>query len=321
VPIRGHLKIKYWAGACYRSIAWNSRDEALVTNARLFSIANSELLVHKNAIATGRGAAARFCIAYFRIKPLILDHRACTDGSRSNRAALLPFQRGRGAGGRNLSLALWVDGDVLQKQMVLLMHQDGDATDCGAFLDDPGGNLPRSTPRSCRASVLHPQLELDVMVADGAAMREAFGAGKLDLALADTVSLRPAPRRQRECPLAWVAAPAFDRREAKSCRWFSPVTRASGACGWYRRSIGVGRPWRTAFESGSLTAIQAAVRAGMGVATLLPWNVENGMAHRDAEANRLPPAPSVKLALYRRPGLRNDPVTDMLEKLLWNAVL
>jgi DNA-binding transcriptional LysR family regulator len=169
--------------------------------------------------------------------------------------------------------------------------------------------------------VLHPQLELDVMVADGAAMREAFGAGKLDLALADTVSLRPAPRRQRECPLAWVAAPAFDRREAKSCRWFSPVTRASGACGWYRRSIGVGRPWRTAFESGSLTAIQAAVRAGMGVATLLPWNVENGMAHRDAEANRLPPAPSVKLALYRRPGLRNDPVTDMLEKLLWNAVL
>jgi DNA-binding transcriptional LysR family regulator len=96
-------------------------------------------------------------------------------------------------------------------------------------------------------------------------------------------------------------------------------------CEWRVRTVQaldrVGRRWRTAFESGSLTAIQAAVRAGMGVATLLPWNVENGMALLDAEANRLPPAPSVKLALYRRSGLRNDPVTDMLERLLWNTVL
>jgi DNA-binding transcriptional LysR family regulator len=168
---------------------------------------------------------------------------------------------------------------------------------------------------------VHPQLELDVIVADGTAMREAFGAGKLDLALADTVSLGPVPRRQRTCSLAWVAAPAFDPARSEVL----PLVLFRHPCEWRVRTVEaldrIERRWRTAFESGSLTAIQAAVRAGMGIATLLPWNVENGMALVDAEANRLPPAPSVKLALYRRPGLRNDPVTDMLERLLWNAVL
>jgi hypothetical protein len=40
----------------------------------------------------------------------------------------------------------------------------------------------------------------------------------------------------------------------------------------------------------------------------------------DPKANKLPAAPDVELALYRRPGLRNDPVTDVLERLLWKAV-
>jgi hypothetical protein len=58
----------------------------------------------------------------------------------------------------------------------------------------------------------------------------------------------------------------------------------------------------------------------MGVATLLPKNVESGMTILDPKANKLPAAPDVELALYRRPGLRNDPVTDVLDRLLWKAV-
>jgi hypothetical protein len=44
---------------------------------------------------------------------------------------------------------------------------------------------------------VHPELELDVMVAEGEAMREAFDVGKLNLALADTLSIGVAPRRHR----------------------------------------------------------------------------------------------------------------------------
>jgi DNA-binding transcriptional LysR family regulator len=167
---------------------------------------------------------------------------------------------------------------------------------------------------------VHPELELDVMVAEGEAMREAFGAGKLDLALADTLLIDAAPRRRRVCPLVWAAAPSFD----PTARDPLPLVLFRHPCEWRVRTVQAldqsGRRWRTAFESGSLTAIQAAVRAGVGVATLLPGNVATGMTVLDPEASQLPAPPDVELALYRRPGLRNDPVTDVLERLLWRAV-
>jgi DNA-binding transcriptional LysR family regulator len=167
---------------------------------------------------------------------------------------------------------------------------------------------------------VHPELELDVMVAETTAMQEAFGAGKLDLALLNTISLASAPRRQRTCSLAWVAAPAFDPARSETL----PLVLFRHPCEWRARTVQAldqwGRRWRVAFESGSLTAIQAAVRAGIGVATVLPGNIESGMSLLDPEANQLPPAPNVELALYRRPGLQNDPVVDVLERLLWKAV-
>jgi hypothetical protein len=39
----------------------------------------------------------------------------------------------------------------------------------------------------------------------------------------------------------------------------------------------------------------------------------------DPRTCRLPAPPRVELALYRRPALRNDPVADFLENLLWKA--
>jgi hypothetical protein len=48
-------------------------------------------------------------------------------------------------------------------------------------------------------------------------------------------------------------------------------------------------------------------------------NVEGGIMVLDPRACRLPAPPRVELALYRRPALRNDPVADFLENLLWKA--
>src|SRR5262249_2672509 len=74
-----------------------------------------------------------------------------------------------------------------------------------------------------------------------------------------------------------------------------------------------------AFESGSLIAIQAAVRAGVGIATLLPGNVEAGIMVLDPRTCRLPAPPRVELALYRRPPLRDDPGAHFLANPLWKA--
>jgi DNA-binding transcriptional LysR family regulator len=149
---------------------------------------------------------------------------------------------------------------------------------------------------------------------------EAKDAGRLDLALADTLLIDAAPRRRRVCHLVWVAAPNFDARERDPL----PLVLLRHPCEWRVRTVQAldqsGRRWRTAFESGSLTAIQAAVRAGVGVATLLPGNVEFGMTILDPAVTHLPSPPDVELALYRRPGLRGDAITDVLEGLLWKAV-
>src|SRR5262249_32653107 len=64
-------------------------------------------------------------------------------------------------------------------------------------------------------------------------------------------------------------------------------------------------------------AIQAAVRAGVGIATLLPGNVEAGIMVLDPRTCRPPPPPRVGLALHRPPPLRDDPVPAFLPNLLW----
>jgi DNA-binding transcriptional LysR family regulator len=166
---------------------------------------------------------------------------------------------------------------------------------------------------------VHPELELDVLIAEGEALRDAFAAGQLDLAVGDTPLIGRTPRKRRICHLVWVAAPSFD-----PARDPLPLVLFRPACEWRVRTISAldqsARRWRAAFESGSLTAVQAAVRAGVGVATLLPGNVESGMGVLEARDNNLPTAPHVELGLYRRPGLRGDNLIDLLEGLLWRAV-
>src|SRR5215831_6126074 len=142
---------------------------------------------------------------------------------------------------------------------------------------------------------------------------------KLDLVLSDSLLVGQTPRKRRTCPLVWAAAPSFD----PSAREPLPLVLFRHPCEWRVRTVQAldrsGRRWRAAFESGSLIAIQAAVRAGVGIATLLPGNVEAGIVVLDPRACRLPAPPRVELALYRRPALRNDPVSDFLENLLWKA--
>jgi DNA-binding transcriptional LysR family regulator len=167
---------------------------------------------------------------------------------------------------------------------------------------------------------VHPDLELDVTVADGDAMREAYRAGKLDLVLSDSLLVGQAPRKRRSCPLVWAAARSFDPSALEPL----PLVLFRHPCEWRARTVQAldrsGRRWRAAFESGSLIAIQAAVRAGVGIATLLPANVEAGIVVLDPRKYRLPAPPRVELALYRRPDFQSDPITDFLENLLWKAV-
>lgn len=64
-----------------------------------------------------------------------------------------------------------------------------------------------------------------------------------------------------------------------------------------------------------LSAVQSAVRAGLGVAAVLPAQVEPGMAVRG-----LPDLPDVELGSVRRPGTDGDLLVDAVEDLLKSLI-
>src|SRR5262249_14629413 len=86
---------------------------------------------------------------------------------------------------------------------------------------------------------VHPELELDVTVADGDAMRDAYRTGKLDLVLSDSLLVGrrasdglarwSGPRRRRSTP-----------QRGNRCHWCCSAIPANGGCGPCGRSIAAG---------------------------------------------------------------------------------
>jgi DNA-binding transcriptional LysR family regulator len=170
-------------------------------------------------------------------------------------------------------------------------------------------------------AAVHPGAVLDVIVSGSADLRAQLDSGSLDLAIGDPDVISAAasvPCRRGLFRLEWVAHPRFDHTIDPL-----PVVLFAPPCAWRDALLdalaGSGRRWRSAFESSSLSAVHAAVRAGLGLTALLAGTVQPGMTVV-GEPGGLPDAPSIELALYRRRGLPSTPTLDRLEELLWRAI-
>ncbi|KAF4406601.1 LysR family transcriptional regulator [Streptomyces lycii] len=183
---------------------------------------------------------------------------------------------------------------------------------CGVGLleDLAASRLPQALADLAR---LHPGATLEVLSLSTAETREAYDAGRVQLVLDEIPAVPSPPRWTVRLPLVW----AVGRGVAVDADPL-PVVLFSGTCAW-RTSVletleRAGRRWRVAFESNSLAGVLAAVRSGLGVAALLPANLEPAMACHDADA--LPPLPDVGLGLARHPGTAGDPLVDAVETAL-----
>lgn len=187
---------------------------------------------------------------------------------------------------------------------------------CGVGLleDLAASRLPQALADLAR---LHPGATLEVLSLPNAAMREAYDAGRVQLVL-DEVPYVPAPPRWTvRRPLVWAIGQGVDVAADPL-----PVVLFSSTCTW-RTSVletleRAGRRWRMAFESNSLLGVLAAVRAGLGVAALMPANLEPAMACHDADA--LPALPDVELGLARHPRAEGDPLVDAVETALRRVI-
>ncbi|AXK36602.1 LysR family transcriptional regulator [Streptomyces armeniacus] len=183
---------------------------------------------------------------------------------------------------------------------------------CGVGLleDLAASQLPQAL---ADLALLHPGATLEVLSCSNAEMREAYDAGRVQLVLDEAPYVPGTPRWTVRRPLVWALGKGVDVTADPL-----PVVLFSDACAW-RTSVleameRAGRPWRVAFESNSLVGVLAAVRAGLGVAALLPTNIEPAMACHDPDA--LPALPDVEFALARHPRSEGDPLIDAVETAL-----
>lgn len=184
---------------------------------------------------------------------------------------------------------------------------------CGIGLieDLASARLPQSLADFAR---LHPGATLEVMSSAGPEMRHAFETGRIQIALCDTAYLPEPPRWSVRLPLVWAVGPGVDVHAdplplvlfSQPCRWRTPLLKTLDDAG---------RPWRVVFESTSLAGVQGAVRAGLGIAALLPANLEADMTAAD-NGHALPALQDVHIGLVRRPDTEGNPLIDAVEKLL-----
>ncbi|MEV2253234.1 LysR family transcriptional regulator [Streptomyces sp. NPDC050147] len=187
---------------------------------------------------------------------------------------------------------------------------------CGVGLleDLAAAQLPQALADLAR---LHPGATLEVLSCSSPEMREAYDAGNVQLVLDEVPVLPAVPRWTVRRPLVWAIGQGVDVTADPL-----PVVLFSGTCTW-RTSVletleRAGLRWRVAFESNSLVGVLAAVRAGLGVAALMPTNLEPGMVGHDT--NVLPTLPDVELGLARHPRTEGDPLIDAVETALRRTI-
>jgi DNA-binding transcriptional LysR family regulator len=181
----------------------------------------------------------------------------------------------------------------------------------GVLEDFTGTSLPSAFADFGR---LHPETTLELMSLAGAEAQTALDSGRIQLALCEIEFLKVVLRWRTQVPMLWVASESFDTTTdplplvlfSEPCPWRGMVTAA------LKRA---GRNYRIAFESDSLTAVHAAVRAGLGVSTLLPTAIATGMSPAPV-AHNLPNLPNIEIGLARRPRTEGDPLITAVEHML-----
>ncbi|GAB3876367.1 LysR substrate-binding domain-containing protein [Kibdelosporangium lantanae] len=164
---------------------------------------------------------------------------------------------------------------------------------------------------------LHPDATLEVLCMANNGMRHAYDTGRVHLVLDAVPDLPAPPRWTVRRPLVWAVGQDVDMTAdplpvvlfSNPCSWRTPVLET------LRRA---NRRWRVAFESNNLIGLVAAVRAGLGVAAVMPGNVAPDLARHDPD--ELPTLPDVELGLVRHPPTEGDPLVDAVETALRRTI-
>lgn len=159
------------------------------------------------------------------------------------------------------------------------------------FLSD---HLPRVLTQFAR---IYPRLHIDVRVGLCADLVAGLESGDLDLVISRRDAGETRGRAIWREPLRWVAAPTLELPADAPL----PFCALPAPCVFRNRGLAAlgaaGRPWRVVYTSASVMGVQAAVRAGLGIAVLSESSVPEGVRRLGAE-DGLPDLGEVEMAIF-----------------------
>lgn len=162
----------------------------------------------------------------------------------------------------------------------------------------------------------HPQVRLSARVAGSGALAEAVARGAVDLALREIGAGERPVAPLLTLPMVWIG---LDGAAADGRGEPLPLVLVEGACPFRRAALraldAAGIAWRCAYESPSLAALRAAVRAGLGVTARTP----RFLAPDLAVCPWLPALPAVSYGIDRA-ARDAAPAVDALAEALSEAV-
>ncbi|WDD94482.1 LysR substrate-binding domain-containing protein [Burkholderia sp. FERM BP-3421] len=158
------------------------------------------------------------------------------------------------------------------------------------------GHLPHAQRRF---ATLFPDVALEIVVDASGLLSQSLVNGALDIVVGDPGLITASPVATWRHPLHWAAAPTFEHAPRQGP---VPLVVFGGICRTEERWLAALRrariEWRVVCKSTSLSAMQPAVEAGLGVAILLERNIRRDtMRILDPAANGLPP-PSADFGLF-----------------------
>ncbi len=166
----------------------------------------------------------------------------------------------------------------------------------------------------------HPNVKLDITIADSVTLHERLTEGDINLAIALSSHHRTEPDNFVEEPLVWVA------NQREQIGDVVPLVLFEKPCPFrecvFETLRSVGRHWQERMATSSVTVAQVAVSSGVGVSALPAGAVLPN--HKVlTEADGFPPMPSVNLAVYtpsEEPSQTLESFSDHLNEFLRDSV-
>lgn len=148
-----------------------------------------------------------------------------------------------------------------------------------------------------RLHTYDPTLLIEVQISASGSLLDAFGRGALDAAIVRREDDRRDGEVLTQERFGWFASPGFPHRDGEALRLASLATSCGVRNIATRALDAAGRSWIEVFVGGGMTAVTAAVSAGLAVAALAQRVAPAGLVEV-GERLGLPALPSSEIVLH-----------------------